>query len=159
MKRLYLLLLPVFFPCVALASEPVIPAQMVKACVTDHGPNKLQSLADFLVGIGALKQIAAPKSIKTLYARKIDNFGNYEFSAWVDYGNVKTTVVESCFYDPKQKPSVSGSVNGIIMMEPTTLIIDNGAQGQPPSWDGNRGKLWKQFKINYFKSVTVDHPM
>jgi hypothetical protein len=137
----------------ALAAEPVMTPQQVKACIMDNARDD-SNVNEVLMDMGALQKPAEPKTIKLLHARKTDD--GYEFLAYLDFGKVKADVMVSCIPDQAQP---SGSVMGMLMIEPTMLIIDNTFAGQPPSDDGNRGKLWKQFKSKYFAAQLLDHDM
>jgi hypothetical protein len=137
----------------ALCAEPVMTPQQVKACIMDDAAHD-GNVNEVLMDMGALKTRTEPKTIKLLHARKADTV--YEFLAYVDFGKVKADVMVSCIADQK---SPSGSGLGMLMIEPTMLAYRMPTNGMPPSADGNRGKLWRQYEIGTMSKFFIDHQM
>jgi hypothetical protein len=150
----------ILFSGVAVAAAPTIPPDMVKACVMDDTPDS-GTVNEVLVEIGALAKPVTPK-IKVLDVRKStdpNDASEYEFTAALDYGKVKAIVMVGCLYDPTRKPAASGSLVGMLMTEPTMFVYSMPTNGQPPSADGNRGKLWKQFMVKAYSNWLIDHQL
>jgi hypothetical protein len=136
---------------------------MVKACVLDNNDYS-GTVTTVLSNIGAIKKGEMPKiSPVTIRKDAVDKNGDgdYEIVAALDYGNgrVKATALLTCTYMPHAKPHrLETTVWGLLMTEPTLYVMDNTGNGDPPSYDGNRGKIWKQFKIKNYEGNISDHP-
>jgi hypothetical protein len=90
-----------------------------------------------------------------------DGRGDYELVVALDYGHgrVKATALLSCTYKSlATPPATQSALWGLLMTDPTLFVYDATGDGQPPSFDGNRGKIWKSYKLKAYDYGLSDHP-
>jgi hypothetical protein len=143
-------------------ATPFDQAAMLKACAMDHTYDT-SNLTWLMTKIGAVQKGEVPK-ITPVTIRKDDvdkdGHGDYELVLALDYGHgrVKATALITCTYMPQEKPPrVESWLAALMMTDPTLYVFDATGNSEPPSELGNRGKIWRQYKIKTYDATIFDH--
>jgi hypothetical protein len=143
-------------------ATPVDQSKMLKACVMDHTFDT-GNVTALLTYIGAIKKYETPKitPITIRVDDKANDGADYELVVALDYGHgrVKATALLTCTYMPNDKPPrIESGLWGLLMTDPTLFVYDATGDGQPPSFDGDRGKIWKNYRLKSYDYGLSDHP-